>query len=432
MAARSSVAADARRLASPPPADAATLGVGFGAVTTTELVWPGSDAGSRVDRSVFGYTAHLPARIASASLELTATTAAACEEAALAVYDLNKSPAAEDLEAVGASLVRSESVASSRIENLRVSHRRVAEALEHPAYARGAALEVAGNVEAMRTALNLADPAGPFTIGDLQQVHRALLAHTRDHRWGGQIRSVQNWVGGPSAYSPRRAVYVPPPPGLVKPLLGDLARFVNRADLPVVAHAAIAHAQFEAIHPFPDGNGRTGRCLVHIVFERRQLTPNVTPPVSAALMVDRDSYFAGLAGYQQHGEVDEWVAQFARATTVAARRASQLGHDIVDVKQRWRHAANNPRRGSIAARLIDALPAAPILDANTVARHLNVDPNVARRGITALADAGVVRQASRGLRNRVWAADDIFDLLDEFEHALTDGHGPTRHLRTRS
>lgn len=400
---------------------------GFGRVQRASRVWRGTGQ-SRADRRPYRYEVCIPPLIGAADLRLQSATSQACEAASLAIHDLNLDGRAEDLEAIAAPLLRSESVASSRIENLRVSHRRVAEALEDPSHAKQTALEVARNLEAMKEALRLADTSEPITVEMIQDVHATLLARTRDEELGGAIRQEQNWIGG-SSWGPRGALYVPPPHELVDELLADLVAFTNRVDLPPVAHAAIAHAQFEAIHPFIDGNGRTGRCLVHMILRRRAVAPVVTPPISAALAVQRDAYFAGLSGYQQHGEIEPWIVQFAEAARDAAAGASRLVETIARRREAWRVATGHPRRDSIVARFIESLPSTPLVSAESAARQLAVDPNVARRGIRRLEDAGVLKQVSKGERNRVWAADDVFDLLDEFEHTLTDGKGPTRHLR---
>src|SRR6202023_1686779 len=103
----------------------------------------------------------------------------------------------------------------------------------------------------------------------------------------GKVRDRQNWIGGASS-GPRDAEFIPPPPELVPELLDDLSRFMARDDLPPVAQAAVAHAQFETIHPFADGNGRVGRCLISVVFRRRGLGQRLIPPVSLVLAARRD------------------------------------------------------------------------------------------------------------------------------------------------
>ena len=120
------------------------------------------------------------------------------------------------------------------------------------------------------------EPGGPITLDILLEIHRRLLEGTRLEEHGGRIRTVQNWIGG-SSYNPCSAAFVPPPPEDVPALLDDLISFCNDDGLPALAQAAIAHAQFETIHPFVDGNGRAGRVLIHLVLCRRGIAARFLP-----------------------------------------------------------------------------------------------------------------------------------------------------------
>src|SRR5665811_1420877 len=120
---------------------------------------------------------------------------------------------------------------------------------------------------------------------------------------GGRFRSEQNWIGG-SAFNPCSAEYVPPPHELVPDLVADLCEFCNDDSLPAVAQAAIAHAQFETIHPFVDGNGRMGRALLHLVLRRRGLAPRILPPISLILATWSRDYIGGLTGARYDGSPD--------------------------------------------------------------------------------------------------------------------------------
>lgn len=198
-------------------------------------------------------------------------TTAPVAEADLEVWDLNRqAPAVDGLDALARQLLRQESVGSSRIEDL-----------------------VIGNVRAMERAIALAGEPRPFTRDDVVAIHPTLFEGTHDEWLAGVVREKQNWIGG-SAYSPADAAFVPPPPERVESLLDDLATFMNRHDLPVTLQAAIAHAQFETIHPFLDGNGRVGRCLIRVVFRRRDLARTVVPPISLVLATHVDLYIGGL------------------------------------------------------------------------------------------------------------------------------------------
>jgi Fic family protein len=249
-----------------------------------------SDTGTglaRRDRLSCDYEAYLPDTLSNRSIALSSQTAAdvADAERAIAVLDTEAATLA-DTEALARILLRAESVASSRIEGLEVGARRLLRA--EAAIELGAqtsdvtATEVLGNIDAMATAIKRINPGEPITLDLLLDFHRRLLAGTRLDPHAGAIREEQNWIGG-SSYNPCSAAFVPPPPEYVPDLLDDLCRFCNSDDIPAVAQAAIAHAQFETIHPFVDGNGRTGRALIHLVLRRRRLATRVLPPVSLVL-----------------------------------------------------------------------------------------------------------------------------------------------------
>ena len=155
------------------------------------------------------------------------------------------------------------------------------------------AAEVLANIDAMVFGVEAVEPDGPITQDILLEVHRLLLAGTRLEEHGGRIRTVQNWIGG-SGYNPCSAAFVPPPREDVPALLDDLISFCNDDGLPALAQAAIAHAQFETIHPFVDGNGRAGRVLIHLVLRRRGIATRFLPPVSLVLATWADDYVAGL------------------------------------------------------------------------------------------------------------------------------------------
>jgi len=267
-----------------------------------------------------------------------------------------------DTEALARILLRAESVASSKIEGLEVGARRLllAEAARGLGEAPSdvTALEVLGNIDAMVAGIRSADEGEPITIELLLDLHRRLLAGTRLEAHGGRLREVQNWIGG-SDFNPCSAAFVPAPPELVEQLMVDLVAFSNSDTLPAVAQAAVAHAQFETIHPFIDGNGRTGRALIHLILRRRGLAPRVLPPVSLILATWAKDYVGGLevSRYQgsykmraAHEGTNLWIGRFAGACTRAAADAtSSSGGDHLRVRGVPRRACLD-RRGDRRAR----------------------------------------------------------------------------------
>lgn len=284
----------------------------------------GAGAPTRRDRLSCDYSVYLPDRVAGRTFALDGDVAAEVADAEAEIVRLDASATAlAGTEALARLLLRAESVASSRIEGLEVGGRRLlrADAARRAGEAVRdvTAIEVLGNIEAMAWCVGEASEGRSFALQTLLEAHRRLVAGTRLDRYGGWVRDVQNWIGG-SDFNPCSAAFVPPPPEAVRGLLEDLIAFCNEDSLPAVAQAAIAHAQFETIHPFVDGNGRAGRALVHVVLRRRGLAPRVLPPVSLVLATWPDEYVAGLSATRYVGDSH---AQEAR-TGIAGLRSLLL------------------------------------------------------------------------------------------------------------
>lgn len=367
----------------------------------------------RKDRVPFLYEAFLPDAIFELDPLLPSTALAAVEDAATAITELESSDFITDLEPVAPLLLRAESVASSRIEGLRLSHRRLEEAAFAPAAARAVAREIVRNIEAMRAAVAHGSSGEAVTLDTLLEIHRVLLHTEGDAKIAGVLRTAQNWIGG-SDHSPRNADFVPPPPQYVPELMNDLIAFASRDDLSAIVQAAVAHAQFETIHPFADGNGRTGRCLIHVILRRRGVATRVVPPVSVVLAANPDRYVSGLNSYR-NDDLDSWVVAFSEAMAIAARRGRGLAREIVELREGWLDRAGSPRKGSSARRVIEGLVAHPLVSVGSVSDVLGVSEEAARVALNQLAEHGVVTQVTVGRRNRAWAAEEVFDLLDTFD-----------------
>jgi Fic family protein len=227
----------------------------------------------------------------------------------------------------------------------------------------------------------------------------------------GRWREEQVWIGGTS-FGPHAAAFVPPHHDHVPPLIEDLVGFARRTDVPLLARAAIAHAQFETVHPFPDGNGRTGRALVNAMLRGHGLTKNVTVPVSAGLLVDTAGYFDALTAYRA-GDPAAIVTRLAEASFEATANGRRLVHDLRAVRAGW-DAVVRARRDAAAWRLADLLLRQPVVDAATVAAELGLAPQNAPRAIAPLAEAGVLTEFTGFRRNRMWQATEVLTALDDF------------------
>jgi len=365
----------------------------------------------------FDFQAYVPTPIADEDFLLPSHIAAAGAKAELACRELNADPPPlANLEALARQLLRSESVASSRIEGLVLSHRRLAKAAFAPNARDITAQGVLANIAALERAIALAGEADELRRDDLLEVHRLLFAGTHDERLGGLLREEQNWIGG-AASSPRNTEFIPPPHELVPALVDDLCAFSSREDIPGVIQAAIAHAQFETIHPFHDGNGRVGRALIMIILRRRGLTPRYVPPVSLVLAGNADRYIAGLTSWR-NGDEQDWLTVFLDAVHRAATGAGEFAGRVAELQSHWTERAGNPRRNSGPLRLIELLPTQPIINVKTAAQLLSGSEERARLTIQRLEQAGVLRQTAVGRRNRAWECVGLFDQLDRFEREL--------------
>lgn len=379
----------------------------------------------------FDYAAYVPDEIGDIDPTLPASLSQVLHEADEAVRELNENvPSVTGLEALARQLLCQESVASSRIEGLVMSHRRLARAaiVGEDQHRDTSAESILANIAAMEHAITVTAALPSITVEAILDLHRTLLAETRDVHFAGVVRDRQNWIGG-NNYNPRGAAFVPPPEGEVDRLLRDLARFIDRRDLSPTLQAAIAHAQFETIHPFADGNGRTGRCLIHVSYRRAALVPRFVPPVSLLLATNSDAYIRGLDAYRDD-RAEDWHLDFALTVIEACDAARRLARRIDELEERWLAQAGHPRRGSTARALIQALPAQPILRMSHAIALTGARSSAAHKAVNDLEAAGVLKQITVGRRNRAWEAVGLLGLVDDFERELatptSDSRQPAR------
>lgn len=343
--------------------------------------------------------------IAHQQVDLPPDTAAAADDAAVEIARFDAELGGE-IAPFATVLLRSESAASSKIENLTASARAIAEA-EIDGSGRANATMVVANQRSMSAAIALAQGIDENAI---LAMHAALLDRT-DPDIAGRWRNEQVWIGG-SSYGPHGALFVAPHHHRVQPAISDLVAFIDRDDIPVLAHAALAHAQFETIHPFPDGNGRTGRALVHAHLRLKGLTRNVTLPVSAGLLTDIDRYFAALTHYRA-GDPAAIVDAFAEAAFAATANGRLLVEDLHAIRQGWQERVR-ARRDAGAWRVADLLLRHPVVNRAFIAEHTGLAPENTYRALRPLEAAGVVVEFSGRARNQRWRAPEVLEALDRF------------------
>ncbi len=405
-------------------------------------------APSRQGRGPCEYEADVPDYLVGRRITLDGDVAADVTDAETAIARLNvEASSLIDTEALARILLRAESVASSKIEGLEIGARRLlrveaARSLgDHPADVT--AIEVLDNVDAMVFGIETMSVGGSITADLLLDIHRRLLAGSRLAEHGGRFRSVQNWIGG-SDYNPCAASFVPPPPELVSGLVDDLVAFCNDDSLPAVAQAALAHAQFETIHPFVDGNGRTGRALIHLILRRRGLAVRVLVPVSLILATWANDYVGGLTATHYvggltatryrgratsrdaHEGINLWIGRFAGACGRAVEDAGAFERRAQGIETEWRGRLGRVRARSSVDLLLRALVGAPVVTVNSAADLIGRSFVQINEAVMRLVEAGVLRQVTVGRRNRAFEAPDVIEAFIDLERQLASPGGDTR------
>lgn len=319
-------------------------------------------------------------------------------------------------------LLRTESIASSKVEGLAVDAKALARAEAKLDAGEGrvapTAVEVLSNIDAMQTAIQKASGSERFGKEEMVRIHEQLLERTPYAHMAGRIRTQQNWIGG-NDYNPCGADFVPPPPEEVPALLDDLCIAINEDVLPPVVQAALVHAQFETIHPFEDGNGRVGRALIHVVLRRRGVAEHYVPPISVLFARDRERYIRGLVRFRDDDGLPEWIEQFAVATARSARLASRYLDEVTRLGEQWRSALGNtgspPRRDATAWAIIDILPGYPYITAPIAAAATHRSKPQVYEAVEQLRAAGVLLPAGKAGRAAVYEPDGLLALLAALE-----------------
>ena len=309
--------------------------------------------------------------------------------------------------------VRKEAVLSSRIEGTQAT---LGELLAAEA---GAAVdrnpedlrEVGNYVVALEYGLGRLGTL-PMSLRLVRELHERLMRGVRvDVATPGEFRHSQNWIGPPGC-TLNDATYVPPPPMELMTCLDAWERFLYDDTVPPLIHAALVHSQFEAIHPFLDGNGRVGRLLITLLLVSRDIIPSPLLYLSAYFEATRDEYYARLLGVTERGEWEEWMTYFLRGVVAQSEDALDRIRRIDDLFARWRHDLVSGR-SRFPERVLDLFAENPFWTVRNLASRLDVAYTTAQRAIDRLEVLGVVSRVGEARRNRVYCADDILDILEE-------------------
>ena len=310
-----------------------------------------------------------------------------------------------------------EAVLSSRIEGTRTTLEELlaAEAglldVSDPADLR----EVGNYVAALEYGLERLNSL-PLSLRLIREIHERLMRGVRgDVATPGEFRRSQNWIGPPEC-GLNDATYVPPP---VEELMGCLdvfERFLHDKALPPLVHAALAHSQFEAIHPFLDGNGRIGRLLITLLLVERDVLPSPLLYLSAWFESTREEYYAHLLAVTRSGAWDSWLVYFLNGVCAQAEDALARIQDIDDLYERWRETLAGVRSGR-PEQVLRLFVGNPFRTVGGVAKELDVAYTTARRAIDRLEEAGIVLLVGEARRNRVYCARAMLEVL-EAPHAV--------------
>lgn len=394
------------------------------AVTFETFNWrpraPEMHSRAEVERQTGPYDAAVTPRIGTWSPVISSEDSANVEDATRQLVEFDRhaqrklgigNPALGPMTAI---LLRTESASSSQIEQLTTSAKQLALA-EIDEGDKANALTVVGNVRAMEAALELADDINEDSI---LAMHKALMLHETGFppEDAGRFRAEQVWIGRGDA-GPRLAGFVAPHHDRIPGAVEDLVHFVKRQDVLVLVQVAVAHAQFEMIHPFPDGNGRTGRALAQSILRNKGLVRSTAVPISAGLLVDVRRYFDALNSFRD-GDAGPIIRDFANASRIAATTGTHLVDDLVDQLDESRAKMAGIRADAAAWKILPNLVGQPAVNLKYLTNRLGLGEMAALRALDSLTERKVLTETTGKSRGRVWQHRGIFDALDSYASVI--------------
>ncbi len=275
-------------------------------------------------------------------------------------------------------------------------------------------VEVENYVQAMDLGLKKLEKL-PISTRLIKDVHRALMSGVKgDYAQPGRLRESQNWVGGPWT-TIETAQYVPPPPDMVPALLDEWAKYINSSPREtVLVQAAISLYQFEAIHPFIDGNGRVGRLLITLLLCERGVMTEPLLYISSYIIRHRDAYYNGLLSITERGEWEEWLLFFLAAVAVQAKEATQLAVSLIDLHDEYLQRIDIPRVPKAANMLVDQVFINPYISIGKLCEEWGMAYPTVKRGVGLLVEKGVLEETTGQKRHRLFAASELLSLLGRY------------------
>jgi Fic family protein len=319
--------------------------------------------------------------------------------------------------------VRREAVLSSQIEGTQssLSDLLLFELDEAPGVPIDDVVEVSNYVTALEHGISRLREGLPISSRLLREVHGKLLSHGRGaDKQPGEFRSTQNWIGGTR---PGNAKFVPPPASLVTGCMADLEKYIHADDpVPVLIRAALAHVQFETIHPFLDGNGRVGRLMVSLMLHDSGVLRQPLLYLSLYFKQQRDEYYRLLDVVRHDGDWEAWLEFFLEGVTVTAGGAVETAHRLLALfREDEQRLIDRDRRATSLMRVYTALRARPVATIQDLCKRTSVTFPTAAKAVATMQSLGIARELTRAMRNRVFAYDRYLAILNEVAQPLSGG-----------
>ena len=392
-----------------------------------EQVWSPSPTapGGKQNREPFKYQAFIPNLLSAQDFALRRTLSDALDTSERRIKTLNAPLKRGILRNLSLPLLYTETIASSRLEGIAVSYEELVDTKDDDVRDRVAS--VRSNLDAIEHALSIAHSDRDVVVDDLHDLHSRLMREdSLPESARSKLRTEPMWIGT-SSISPRGAEYVAPPANHVPELIDDLLRFINDRNLSPLLKAAIAHVQFESIHPYADGNGRLGRALIHLVLHKEKVATNYVPPISLIMSADRTDYISGLTNFRLNRST-EWFLYFQVVVDQAIEKANELGRRarslLVDD---WPERIGKVRADSTILQILMILCAYPIVSAPWLSDLLGRSRPAVTNALTRLADAKILVPRKKEKQSyRDWYAPDVFRLIQEIEDETLELLHPTQ------
>lgn len=320
-------------------------------------------------------------------------------------------------------LIAREAVLSSKIEGTQAT---LGEVLAHGVGMEGRShphdlQEVANYIVALDYGLERLKDF-PFSLRLIREMHERLMQGVRGaHATPGEFRRTQNWIGLPGS-TLSNATYVPPTPDELMSCLGAFEKFLHDRTLPPLVHAALCHYQFEAIHPFLDGNGRIGRLLISLLLVERGALPGPLLYLSAFFEATRDEYYRQLFSLSAKGSWEEWLMYFFNGVAVQSQDVLSRAERINELLVAWQIQVASSGQ-DVAKNVVKFLAVNPYVTAKKISTEMDIAFTTAQRAITKLEAAGIIVQVSEGKRDRVYCAQQILSILEEPTRLTVDEGG---------